>query len=168
MVEPMGVEDGPLYKGARPSTTRTSIFNVYLILSSLCAIARLIIAAFSLNTANELEAFKSSYFITDLERTFNSTMYAIANSDPNSLACDDLVAESVTSQTSIPGQCVTVLESYNMWVTRLAHNYAPYAYAQQNCTGTQRKIGSISAPSCVVVASAGDLGGDSGDFFKSF
>jgi hypothetical protein len=146
------------------------MFNAYLILSSLCAIAGLIIAAISLHTANEVMAFKSSLFTTDLERTFNSTAYAIANSGPNAPACDDLAAELVTGQTSMPGQCVTVADSYTMWVTRLAHNCAPYAYAQQNCTGAHREVTNttFSLPSCVVAAGAGQLGGNSGDIFTSF
>jgi hypothetical protein len=147
------------------------MFNAYLILSSLCAIAGLIVAAVSLHLANELRAFKSSLFITDLGRTFNSSAYAIANSGPNAPACDNLTAESVTGQTSIPGQCVTVAESYTLWVTRLAQNCAPYVYAEENCNGTRRMVTNHAYdtfPACVVAAAANELVGDGGDFFKSF
>ncbi|KAJ5491207.1 hypothetical protein N7539_002774 [Penicillium diatomitis] len=103
-----------------------------------------------------------------MERTFNSTVYAIAYGGPNAPACDHFSAEVVTGQTSIPGQCVSVADSYSMWVTRLAHNCVPYAYAQENCNGTSRKLGGISPPDCVVAAAAGDLAGKSGESFRSF
>lgn len=170
MVEQLSVEESISRKGSRPSAARTLFFNVYLILSSFCAIAGLVIASVSLHTANELMDFKSSHFTTDLERTFNSTVYAIANSGPTAPACENLAAESVTGQTSIPGQCVTVADSWNMWVTRLAQNCAPYAYAQENCSGVHRQTTNITfgVPNCVVAAGAGELDGADGNFFRSF
>ncbi|KAJ5197989.1 uncharacterized protein N7498_007106 [Penicillium cinerascens] len=94
-----------------------------------------------------------------MERTFNSTVYAIAKSGPVGPAYDNSSAESVTGQTSIPGQCVTVAESYNLWVTRLAQNCAVYIYAQENCTGVDREMGYFSPPAFVVAAGAGYLDG---------
>jgi hypothetical protein len=170
MVEPMVVEGDTPYptKYSKSSLSRTSFFNAYLICSSICAIAGLIIGAVSLHKANELEAFQSSRSITDLDRTFNSTIYAIASNGTFNPACDDAPIELITGQTSIPGQCVTVTAGYTMWVTRLAFNCVPIAYESANCTGTQREVGGISAPSCVVAAGAGEVGGDSGDLFESF
>jgi hypothetical protein len=170
MVEPMTLErDAPLPpKYSKSSLYRTSFFNAYLIFSSFCAIAGLIIGAVSLHKANEVKAFQSSRSITDLDRTFNSTIYAIASNGTSNPDCDEAPIELVTGQTSIPGQCVTVTASYTMWVTRLATNCVPIAYESANCTGTDREIGGISAPSCVVAAGASVLGGDAGDLFESF
>jgi hypothetical protein len=169
MVEPLSVDDYTAGQkmSQRSTTTRSSFFNAYLIFSSLCAIAALVIAAVALHKANEGVAFRSSSFISDMERTFNSTVYAIANSGPNAPACQDLGAESVTGQTSIPGQCVTVAESYNMWVTRLASNCVPVIYGQENCTGVSREV-PVSPPTCVVAAGAAKLEGNGGNFYKSF
>lgn len=161
IVEPLVTEER--IKGLN-SSTRSSIFNVYLALSPLCGIAGLSIAATSLHTANDVKTFQTSHFTTDLERTFNSTVYAIAKSEA-SVACS--AAECVKGQTSIPGQCVTVADSYYMWVTRLAENCSPYAYAQENCTGTQGNLGHISAPDCVYAAGAAELDGAGGDIFKT-
>ncbi|KAF3399495.1 hypothetical protein DPV78_006637 [Talaromyces pinophilus] len=155
-------------------STRGSMLNAYLIFASLCALTALIISAISLHRANEALSFKSSLFIADLDRTFNSTVYAIA--DPGyggfSPACSNLTAETVTGQTSIPGQCVTVTDSYNLWVTRLAKNCVPYVYAEANCTGTSRVATDYNftrgMPSCVVAAGAGDLKGDENSTYNSF
>ncbi|KAJ5808581.1 hypothetical protein N7474_009850 [Penicillium riverlandense] len=167
MVEHLSIEESISMKGSKPSAARISFFNVYLILSSFCAIAGLVIASVSLRTTTD---FKSSQFTTDLERTFNSTVYAIANSGPSAPSCENLAAESITGQTSIPGQCVTVADSWNMWVTRLAHNCAPYAYAQENCSGVRRQTLNITfgVPYCIFAAGAGELGGAGGNFYKSF
>ncbi|KAJ5160862.1 uncharacterized protein N7482_007866 [Penicillium canariense] len=169
MVEPLSVDDsGKFPDKTKQSSMRSSIFNAYLFLTSLCAIIALVIAAVSLHKANEGAAFTSSLFMTDMERTFNSTVYAIANRGPNAPACDNFSAEVVTGQTSIPGQCVTVADSYSMWVTRLAQNCVPYAYAQENCTGTSRMMGDLSLPDCIINAAAGELAGKSGETFRSF
>ena len=159
---------------SKRSSTRGSMLNAYLIFASLCALTALIISAISLHRANEALSFKSSLFIADLDRTFNSTVYAIA--DPGyggfSPACSNLTAETVTGQTSIPGQCVTVTDSYNLWVTRLAKNCVPYVYAEANCTGTSRVATDYNftrgMPRCVVAAGAGDLKGDKNSTYNSF
>lgn len=169
MVEPLSVDDsGTFPKKNDQSSMRSTIFDAYLFLTSLCAIAALVIAALSLHRANEGTAFTNSPFTTDLERTFNSTVYAIANRGPNAAACDNFSAEVVTGQTSIPGQCVSVADSFTMYVTRLAPNCVPYAYAKENCTGAFRKLGGISIPSCVVNAAGGELAGQRGETFRSF
>ncbi|KAJ5638322.1 hypothetical protein N7490_008201 [Penicillium lividum] len=170
MVEPMILgEDTQLPpKYPKSSLNRTSSFNAYLLLSSLCAITGLIIGAVSLHKANEVRAFQSSQFITDLDRTFNSTIYAIANNGTVNPDCDKAPIELITGQTSIPGQCVTVTASYTMWVTRLANNCVPIAYESANCTGAMEIIGNLSTPQCVVAAGAGVLGGDGGNVFESF
>lgn len=170
MVERLSTDD---YNGKIPpkqSSTRSPMLNAYLIFASLCALTALIISAISLHRANEATSFQSSLFTTDIERTFNSTVYAIADSGTNAAACSDFSAETVAGQTSIPGQCVNVADSYNMWVTRLAGNCAPYVYAQANCTGTTRQATSstLSLPDCVVAAGAGQLAGDGGNVYKSF
>ncbi|GKZ30053.1 hypothetical protein AbraIFM66950_007574 [Aspergillus brasiliensis] len=54
----------------------------------------------------ELENFKSSLFISDLERIFNSTAYAIANSGSDAPACDDYSVETITGQTTLPGEII--------------------------------------------------------------
>jgi hypothetical protein len=133
----------------------------------------LIISAISLHRANEALSFNSSLLITDFERTFNSTVYAIADStNPDKVDCSNTTAETITGQTSIAGQCVTVTDSYNLWVTRLAENCAPYVYAQANCTGTSRQAMNssftMSMPYCVVAAGAGELEGDKNSTYKSF
>lgn len=155
-------------KNSKSSLNRNSFFNAYLICSSLCAIVGLIIGAVSLHKANEVKAFQSSRFITDLDRTFNSTIYAIASNGTSNPACDEASIELITGQTSIPGQCVTVTASYSMWVTRLAENCVPIAYESANCTGTKREIGDFSPPYCVVAAGAAMLDGDGGNLFESF
>lgn len=156
---------------SKQSSTRGSMLNAYLLFASLCAFTALIISAISLHRANEALSFKSSLLITDLERTFNSTVYAIADST-NSVDCSNTTAETITGQTSITGQCVTVTDSYNLWVTRLAENCAPYVYAQANCTGTSRQATNsnftMSIPHCVVAAGAGELEGDKNSTYKSF
>jgi len=170
MVESMTLEGEtqPPSRYSKSSSSRTSFLNAYLICSSICAIAGLIIGAVSLHKANEAKAFQFSRSITDLDRTFNSTIYAIASNGTFNPACDKAPIELITGQTSIPGQCVTVTASYTMWVTRLAVNCVPIAYENANCTGTENQIGDFTAPSCVVAAGASKLGGDSGDFFESF
>lgn len=170
MVESMALEEDTHFqpKYSKSSSSRTSLFNAYLICSSICAIAGLIIGAVSLHKVNEAKAFQLSRSITDLDRTFNSTIYAIASNGTVNPACDKAPTGLITGQTSIPDQCVTVTASYTMWVTRLASNCVPVAYRDANCTGTENQIGDFTAPSCVVAAGAGVLGGDSGDFFESF
>lgn len=138
MAEHSSIEEGTSHsgKGSKPSTTSSTIFNAYLVLSSLCALAALVVASISLHTANEFKAFKSSHFTTDLERTFNSTVYAIMpNTSSDATLFPYPAAKFVTGQTSIPGQCVTVADSQSMLVSRLAPNCSPYAYAQENCAG---------------------------------
>lgn len=157
---------------SKQSSTRSPMLNAYLLFASLCAIIALIVSAISLHRANEALSFKSSTFTTDLERTFNSTAYAIADSGTNDVACSNLTAETVTGQTSMPGQCVTVADSYNLWVTRLAENCTPYVYAEANCTGTNRPIADgnfpITVPQCVVAAGSGELKGDKNSTYNSF
>ncbi|KAJ5519408.1 hypothetical protein N7453_001830 [Penicillium expansum] len=170
MVEPMVMEGDASFhppKNSKSSLNRNSFFNAYLICSSICAIAGLIISAISLHKANELKAFQFSRTITDLDRTFNSTIYAITSNNTLGPACEKAPIELITGQTSIPGQCVTVTTSDTMWVTRLAINCVPIAYKSANCTGTHREIGDITAPYCVAAAGAGMLGGDHGDWFES-
>lgn len=175
MVERLSLEgyDPKPGRQQQPSSFCRSLLNAYYLLASLCAITALILSAISLHKANQLTTFdNSSLFITDLERTFNSTVYAIARSSWSGPACSDLSAESVTGQTSIPGLCVNVAEnsSNTMWVTRLAENCVPYAYAQQNCTGTSRGVtnSTFAKPECVVAVGSGELDGDGGDYFGSF
>ncbi|KAJ5189946.1 hypothetical protein N7491_008013 [Penicillium cf. griseofulvum] len=102
MVKPIEVSPS---KHPKSSLNRTSFFNAYLICSSICAIAGLIIGAISLHKANELKAFQFSRVITDLDRTFNSTIYTIADNGTSSPACDETPIELITGQTTIPGQC---------------------------------------------------------------
>lgn len=172
MVEQPSTESYFRKSTPKQSSTRSPMLNAYLIFASLCAISALVVSAISLHRANEALAFKSSTFATDLERTFNSTAYAIADSGTNDVACSNLTAETVTGQTSIPGQCVTVTDSYNLWVTRLAENCTPYVYADANCTGTSRPIEDgdhpIPVPQCVVAAGAGALKGNGGNTYNSF
>ncbi|KAJ5723124.1 hypothetical protein N7488_001159 [Penicillium malachiteum] len=170
MVEPMTLEEDTRFtsKHSKSTLSRTSLFNAYLVCSSVCAITGLIIGAVSLHKANQARAFQSSRFITDLVRTFNSTIYAIASNGVSNPACDEAPTELITGQTSILGQCVTVTASYTMRVTRLASNCVPIAYESANCTGTKREIGEITALACVVAAGAVMLGGDAGDLFESF
>jgi hypothetical protein len=52
-------------------------------------------------------------------------------------------------------------------VTRLSINCVPIAYEGANCTGTQREIGGITPPYCVIAAGAGMSGGDGGNVFQS-
>ncbi|PWY78052.1 hypothetical protein BO94DRAFT_472656, partial [Aspergillus sclerotioniger CBS 115572] len=143
-------------------------FKAYLTLLSLCAVAALILAAISTHRANKLDTFRSSTFVTDLERIFNSTAYSLSNWSPYDSECGFHSAERFTGQTTLPGQCVTVTNSYTLWVTRLAENCTPYVYAQENCTGASRAIAPVILPSCVVGAGAGELGGSDGSSFKSF
>ncbi|RAO71280.1 uncharacterized protein BHQ10_007292 [Talaromyces amestolkiae] len=174
MAERPSTENYTRKSTAKQSSTRGSMLNAYLIFSSLCALTALVISAISLHRANEALSFKSSMFIADLERTFNSTAYAIA--DPGYGAfrpdCSNLTAETVTGQTSTPGECVTVTDSYDLWVTRLAENCTPYVYADANCTGTSRPIADgnfpLKVPQCVVAAGSGDLKGDENSTYNSF
>ncbi|KAJ5628479.1 hypothetical protein N7490_010707 [Penicillium lividum] len=161
-------EDKLPSKYSKSSLNRSSIFNTYLLFSSLCAITGLIIGAVSLHKANEARAFQSSRYITDLDRTFNSTIYAIAQNGTSNPDCDKAPIELITGQTSILGQCVTVTASYSMWVTRLANNCVPIVYGSANCTGTEVEIGNTPVPGCVVAAGASELDGDAGDLFESF
>ncbi|KAJ5796883.1 uncharacterized protein N7518_005423 [Penicillium psychrosexuale] len=154
-------------KYSKSSSNRTSFFNAYLFCSSICAIAGLIIGAISLHKASEFKAFQFSQSITDLERTFNSTVYAITSNGIGP-ACEDAPIELITGQTSIPSQCVTVTASDMMYVTRLAVNCVAIVYESANCTGTQAELGDFTPPSCIVAAGLGMLGGDGGDFYESF
>ncbi|QQK45206.1 hypothetical protein Pdw03_0104 [Penicillium digitatum] len=155
-------------KSSKSPSNRNSFFNAYLICSSFCAVAGLITGAVSLHKVKELKAFEFSQTIMDLNRTFNSTVYAIADNGTFNPACNEAPIELITGQTSIPGQCVTVTASYTMWVARLAINCVPIAYESANCTGTQRKVGGVTAPDCVVAAGAGELSGKSNSMFESF
>ena len=155
-------------KYSKSSSNRSSFFNAYLFCSSICAIAGLVTGAVSLHKASEFKAFQFSQSVTDLDRTFNSTIYAIASNGGIGPACEDAPIDLITGQTSIPGQCVTVTANDMMYVTRLAINCAPIAYGSANCTGNQTEIGDFTAPSCIVAAGSGWLGGDDGDFFESF
>jgi hypothetical protein len=171
MIEPLSIEQHAMKDSPKTSSFRSSLLNAYLILASLCAISGLIISSISIHKANELMDFKSSHLISDLERTFNSTAYAFAQNSTTAAMCSyQSAAEWATGQTSIPGQCVTVTESYTLWVTRLAQNCAPYAYAQENCTGAIRQVTNhnFSVPSCVAAAGEGKLDSSDGDYFKSF
>lgn len=150
------------------SKTKTFLFTIFITLLSLCTAAALIVASVAMKKTQELEDFRSSLFISDLERIFNSTAYAIANSEPDAPACHDYTAETITGQTPLPGNCVSVEESYNMWVTRLADNCTPYIFAEENCTGVSRGFEKIATPTCIVAAGGGRLSGQSGDFYRSF
>ncbi|GLB11581.1 hypothetical protein AtubIFM57258_008451 [Aspergillus tubingensis] len=170
MVEPNTVEQNPISsKGnSRISKTKTLLFNIFIIILSLCAVVALIVASIAMKKTQELENFKSSLFISDLERIFNSTAYAIANSGPDAPACSNLTAETITGQTTLPGVCVSVKESYDMWVTRLADNCAPYLFAEENCTGAFREFDKLATPACIVAAGGGRLSGKEGNFYRSF
>lgn len=174
MAEHPSTENYTRKSTSKQSSTRRSVLNAYLIFASLCALTALIISSISLHRANEALSFKSSIFIADLDRTFNSTVYAIADPGHGGFSpdCSNLTAETVTGQTSIPGQCVTVTDSYNLWVTRLAKNCVPYVYAEANCTGTSRGVTDYNftrgMPACVVAAGAGDLKGDENSTYNSF
>ncbi|OJJ68347.1 hypothetical protein ASPBRDRAFT_47286 [Aspergillus brasiliensis CBS 101740] len=170
MVERLFVEQlpSPSKQHSGMANIRTRLFNIFIILLSLCAAAALIVASIAMKKTQELENFKSSLFISDLERIFNSTAYAIANNGPDAPACDDYSAEMITAQTTLPGVCVSVKESYNMWVTRLGDNCVPYVFAQENCTGASRGFEDLATPSCIVAAGGGRLSGESGDFYRSF
>ncbi|GFN10721.1 uncharacterized protein AtWU_00516 [Aspergillus tubingensis] len=150
------------------SKTKTLLFNIFIIFLSLCAVVALIVASIAMKKTQELENFKSSLFISDLERIFNSTAYAIANSGADAPACSNLTAETITGQTTLPGVCVSVKESYDMWVTRLADNCAPYTFAEENCTGAFRNFGKVATPACIVAAGGGRLSGKDGNFYRSF
>ncbi|GAT21164.1 similar to An18g00340 [Aspergillus luchuensis] len=104
MVEPISVEQIPISskQNSRMPKTKTLLFNILLILLSLCAVVALIVASIALKKTQELGDFKSSLFISDLERIFNSTAYAIAKSGPDAPACSNLTAETVTGQTTLP------------------------------------------------------------------
>ncbi|CAK43110.1 uncharacterized protein BO96DRAFT_466593 [Aspergillus niger CBS 101883] len=141
------------------SKTKTLLFTILITLLSLCTAAALIVASIAMKKTQELEDFRSSLFISDLERIFNSTAYAIANSGPDAPACHDYTAETITGQTTLPGICVSVEESYNMWVTRLADNCTPYIFAEENCTGVSRGFEKIATPTCIVAAGGGRLSG---------
>ncbi|OJZ83611.1 hypothetical protein ASPFODRAFT_49017 [Aspergillus luchuensis CBS 106.47] len=170
MAEPISVEQIPISskQNSRMSKTKTLLFNIFIILLSLCAVVALIVASIALKKTQELEDFKSSLFISDLAHIFNSTAYAIAKSGPDAPACSDLNAETITGQTTLPGDCVSVKESYDMWVTRLADNCAPYLFAEENCTGAFREFGKMATPSCIVAAGGGRLSGKEGNFYRSF
>ncbi|BCR98291.1 uncharacterized protein AKAW2_31610S [Aspergillus luchuensis] len=170
MVEPISVEQIPISskQNSRMPKTKTLLFNILLILLSLCAVVALIVASIALKKTQELGDFKSSLFISDLERIFNSTAYAIAKSGPDAPACSNLTAETVTGQTTLPGDCVSVKESYDMWVTRLADNCAPYLFAEEDCTGAFREFEKLATPACIVAAGGGRLSGKEGNFYRSF
>ncbi|GKZ79967.1 hypothetical protein AnigIFM56816_004176 [Aspergillus niger] len=97
------------------SKTKTFLFTILITLLSLCTAAALIVASIAMKKTQELEDFRSSLFISDLERMFNSTAYAIANSGPDAPACHDYAAEAITGQTTLPGNCVSRLreDSYS-------------------------------------------------------
>ncbi|RAL04261.1 uncharacterized protein BO80DRAFT_231341 [Aspergillus ibericus CBS 121593] len=168
MVEPLSVEEPPAYPKPGPSRAGSFLFRTYLTFLSLCAVAALILAAISTHRTRELDVFKSSLFVTDLVRIFNSTAYAISDTSSYDSECGAHPAERFTGQTTLPGQCVTVPDSLTLWVTRLADNCTPYIYAQENCTGAWKGIELLGTPACIVGAGEGDLAGSEGDQFRSF
>ncbi|PWY74239.1 hypothetical protein BO83DRAFT_444863 [Aspergillus eucalypticola CBS 122712] len=170
MVERFSVEQisASSKQKSRMSKTKTLLFTIFIILLSLCAVVALIVASIAMKKTQELENFKSSLFISDLERIFNSTAYAIAIDGTDAPACSDLTAETITGQTTLPGDCVSVKESYNMWVTRLADNCAPYLFAEENCTGAFKDFEKLATPACIVAAGGGRLNGKEGNFYRSF
>ncbi|PYI05619.1 hypothetical protein BO78DRAFT_408022 [Aspergillus sclerotiicarbonarius CBS 121057] len=166
MAEPLSIEEPPAYPKVGPSRTRGLLFGAYHTLLSLCAVAALILSAISMHKIN---SFKSSPFVTDLERIFNSTAYAIPSNSVNSFSCDEYPkGELFTGQTTLPGQCVTATNAITLWVTRLAENCTPYIYAQENCTGVSSALSGLSIPACIIDAGEEHLGGSDGDQFKSF
>ncbi|OOF90953.1 hypothetical protein ASPCADRAFT_10092 [Aspergillus carbonarius ITEM 5010] len=106
MAEPFSVERTPSYSKPGPLRTRRFLFRAYLILLSFCAMTALLLAAISTHRTNEIDAFRSSIFVTDLERILNSTACALSNHSFSDSECGSHSAERFTGQTTLPGQCI--------------------------------------------------------------
>jgi len=106
-------------------------------------------------------------FISDMERVFNCSVYAIAESEK---ACFGDSSITITGQTVLPGQCVSVTESLALGVIALAQGCAVHVWAETNCSGNNRTAtdSNFRMPDCVTAPGIGLTDKPSAGGFSSF